>query len=259
MGRLPLPETLAESAYWPQARDILHFVGICGAGKTTLANRLGRRCASHGGKVIGTIDWCPHTPDVERASERAFSRELDRLNNASGANSSVHQQIMGHSLALIESWKASDANLVLVDRWYESYDHLPRACVEEIEAAIEGSGFLFRHVLLLVEGGPNFTPPSPGRDVDSIRQRLIHTKAHRPDTWWATGPTSLDAWVQEEYAYQDSYRQFCKKSRFKTFSLNTREMFWDHDEMLIVSDLLDVRWLKAFRELQTSEAVGVEA
>lgn len=247
---------IPESKLWREARDILHFVGICGAGKTTLANRMAKRCTAHGGQAIGTIDWDPHVADHVRASERAFSREFDRLNNdANGGDPGIHRQIVDHALALITSWEASNANLVLVDRWYESYDHLPRGCVEEIEAAIKASGFRMQHVLLLVEGGPNFAPPSPSRNAKSIRERLLHTKAQRPVAWWATGPASLDAWVQEEGAYQDGYHKFCKASCFKTFSLNTREMDWSSYENLIVSDLLDVRW---FEDLWASEGREME-
>lgn len=243
LEKLPLPAKVAtaESDYWPAARDIFHFVGICGAGKTTLASRMAKRCKRFGGKAIGTLDYDPHTPDHERGDERAFSRELDRLNNEAGqADPAIHQQIVQHSLDLIERWKGSDANAVFVDRWYESYDGLPEACRGEIEAAIAASGFSLHHVLLLVEGGPDFAPPSPSRNAESIRQRLLQTKAHRPDAWWATGPASLDEWVREEVAYQESYRKFCKASRFPTILLNTREISWDYDEKLIVSDLLGI-------------------
>lgn len=236
--QLPTPE----SELWREARDILHFVGICGAGKTTLTNRLGKRCADHGGRIVGTIDWDPHTPDHERASDRAFSRELDQLNSAAnGADPAIHRRIVDHALTMIESWKNTDANLILVDRWYESYDHLPRDCLDEIEAAINASGFRMRHVLLAVEAGPNFAPPSPANDAQSIRQRLIHTRSNRPNAWWETGPDSLDTWVQEECAYQADYYEFCKGSRFNTLSLNTNEMHWTHYEKLIVSYLLNVR------------------
>lgn len=238
---VPLELERIQIDYWPSARDIFHFVGICGAGKTTLASRMAKRCERFGGKSIGTLDYDPHTPDHERGDERAFSRELDRRNNEAGqSDPAIHRQIVLHALDMLERWKASDANAVFVDRWYESYDGLPAACRGEIEEAIATSGFRLHHVLLLVEGGPNFAPPSPSRNAESIRQRLLHAKAHRSDAWWATGPGSLDEWVREESEYQEGYRQFCKASRFPTITLNTREMFWDYDEKLIVSDLLGI-------------------
>ena len=54
MVNLPpsIPSPVAEADLWTGARDILHFVGVCGAGKTTLANKLTARCTSHGGKAI---------------------------------------------------------------------------------------------------------------------------------------------------------------------------------------------------------------
>jgi signal recognition particle GTPase len=133
---MDFPTKQTEAELWPTARDIVHFVGMCGAGKSTLSSRLAARVARHGGKVIGTIDYYPHTPDHERAADRAFSRELDRRNiEADCTDPAVHQGIVDHTLASLSRWVESDANVVLVDRWHESYDNLPSAHVEYIEAA----------------------------------------------------------------------------------------------------------------------------
>ena len=224
-----------EADYWPRARDIVHFVGVCGAGKSTLASRLAKRCVTFGGKATGTIDYDPHTSDHERADERAFSRELDRRNNAAGGHDpAIHREIVAQSLARLDAWKRLDTNVVLVDRWYESYDHLPRNYLTEIETAIAASGFHFRRILLLVADGIQ------GDEEGPMRQRLLHTKANRPESWWATGPVTLDDWVREECAYQDDYRHFCEQSRFPTMTLCTTAMAWEGYEDKIVDALLRV-------------------
>lgn len=237
---MTMPTKLTEADLWPNARDIVHFIGICGAGKSTLSSRLAARVALHGGRAIGTIDYDPHTPDTIRLSERAFSRDLDRRNiEADCSDPAVHQEIVDHTLATLRRWMESDANVVLVDRWYESYDNLPRTHVEYIEAAIRSAGFRIHHVLLIVANGVF------GNEDDAIRQRMLHTKRTRPEEWWATGPGSLDAWVRDEKACQDAYRLFVHRSPFGSITLNTARMEWADHEDAIVSSLLEGRWLEA--------------
>jgi ABC-type cobalamin transport system ATPase subunit len=57
VNEIPQPD----ENYWGSARHILHFVGICGAGKSTLCARIADHCRGAGAKVIGTIDYDPHT------------------------------------------------------------------------------------------------------------------------------------------------------------------------------------------------------
>lgn len=232
-----MPDAVDESMLWPTVRHILHFVGVCGAGKTTLATRLAARCMAHGGKAIGTLDWDPHTADCERQAERAFSREFDRINNE-GNDPDIHTKIVQHSLGLIEAWKRSDANLVLVDRWYESYDNLPAKCVDQIEGALAASGFKVTVVNLLVAG------PRAGRtDFDSMCERIAHTRASRPASWWTKGMGTLDEMAHSECAYQESYQDFCRRSPFSGIQIPTNDMDWAAFEKTIVESLkFSARW-----------------
>lgn len=224
-----------EAEFWRQTQDIIHLIGICGSGKTTLAHQLADRCTRYGGRAISTIDYDPHISDHERSEERAFNRELDRLNSeAKGRDPLIHQQIVARSLQQIVAWKQSHANIVLVDRWYESYDGLPECCMDQIEAAIQDSGFRLCRILLVV-----------AEDLSAygeceIRRRLLHTKEHRPESWWKTGPDSLNQWVREECDYQEQYRQFCR-NRSKGVHLLmtlTTKMEWNDYENRIVDSLI---------------------
>lgn len=247
------PRKLTEAELWTSARDIVHLVGICGAGKSTMAGRLARRVTSHGGKVIGTIDYDPHTPDHERAADRAFSRELDLRNVAAGcADAAVHDTIVEHTLATITRWVKSDANVVLVDRWYESYDGLSADHIKYIEAAISSSGFRVHHVLLLVEDRPL------GNEDWVIRDRLLHTKNNRPAEWWSGVPNKLDDFVKEEQAYQEAYGAFLARSPFKSMWVRTTEMEWERYEQDIVQGLIYERWKDACSAVRSPTEVSLE-
>ena len=219
MSNTPFQPTAGETTHWTGARDIVHFVGVCGAGKTTLATLLAARCTSHGGKTIGTIDWDPHTADSDRQSERAFSREFDRISNG-GNDPDIHAKIVRHSIGLINAWRRSDANLVLVDRWYESYDNLPAECLSSIELALSKSGFRVTIVNLLVtsQGGET--------EFEAMRERLAHTRGHRPANWWTPGMGTLDEMAHSECAYQENYQDFCHRSPFAQIRLATTDMDW---------------------------------
>lgn len=227
--------------YWATARHILHFVGICGAGKSTLCARIADHCRSAGAKTIGTIDYDPHTPDHERAEERAFSRELDRLNMDAGSNlPEVHGQIVQHCLDTLTRWKASDANVVLVDRWYESYDNLPAESVRQIEDAIAASGFRMHHVLLLIGGPPETSV------ADAIERRLVATKKTRPGSWWPDYPARVREFAKEEAAYQVEYADFCKRGKFPYVWAYTDDMGWERHAKHISFDIQRDAWIERF-------------
>lgn len=230
------PISVTETAFWPETRNILHFIGINGAGKTTLSNRLATRCERFGGKAIRTLDYHPHIPDYVQSDDRAYSRELDRLNNEAGrSDSDVHRQIVEHSLVLIKRWQASGANLVVADRWYESYDGLPSASMDEIEAAIKASGFRLVRIFLLVSQGL-------GDDSYSvIKARLQNTQTQRGESWTAE---SLEKLVGEEIDYQEEYRQFCRSRAGKSpfLARTTTLMAWDEYENWIADSLINQLW-----------------
>lgn len=226
-----------ETEFWPQSRDILHFIGINGAGKSTLSNRMAARCERFGGKAIRTIDYHPHIPDNQHPDDRAFSRELDRLNNEAGRNNfNIHRQIVENSLAQIERWKASDANLVVADRWYESYDGLPSACMDEIEAGIKASGFRLVRIFLLVSQGLGYD------SYPIIKARLQHTQTQRGESW--CDGKKLEEMVREEMDYQEEYRQFCvnRAGKVPLLARTTTKMSWDEYENWIVDSLMHNQW-----------------
>lgn len=246
--RLPMP--VDGSALWSSARDILHFVGVCGAGKTTLTNRLAARCTAHGGKAIGTLDWDSHTAYGARQSERAFSREFDRISNE-GSDPAIHDKIVQHSLSLIDAWKRSDANVVLVDRWYESYDNFPQQCATQIQNALAESGFKVTVVNLVIAA-----PQADGGDFAAMCARLAHTKANRPESWWTAGMGTLEDMARTECAYQDDYRAFCSRSPFSGIRMPTTDMDWDDLEETIVNSLkFAARW----RNFSTNDAKSILA
>jgi len=175
-----IPTKVSEKELWANGRELLYFIGVNGAGKSTLAKRLADRCIKHGGIVI--ID----------SENRAYNKEFDCANTGS-TDQSVHRQVIDGAIALIEEWKRSDANLVIVDRWYESYDiELSLSSLEEIEAALKSSGFRVRVVHLIVGG--SF---SGADDFASMSARMAHTKANRPAAWWDTGRRLRSAFGEE--------------------------------------------------------------
>lgn len=209
-----------EAAFWANARHILHFIGICGAGKTTLSRRLVERCRAHGGRAASTIDWDPHLPDGECLRERAFRRDLDIALIANPMDKGVHRQIVAHSLDVVDGWRQSNFNLAVVDRFVESYDHLPAEAVLEIQNAMVASGYTVTNILLVV-GGLTVDQPS------AILPRMLHTQAHRPADWWNSGPATADKWAEEEARCQISYRAYCWESPFETIIVDTTMMYWD--------------------------------
>lgn len=219
-----------ETAYWRTARHLLHFVGICGAGKTTLSKHMVDRCRAQGGVTIGTLDWDPHVQDESRVADRAFRRDLDLAMIADPADAMIHREIVNHSLQVIENWKASNANLVVVDRFIESYDYLPSAAMCEVQSALKESGFIVSQALLVV-----------GLELDrheNIAMRLQHTKEHRPSQWWTTTPQNITVFAEEEAKYQAAYRAYCAASPFGTAVVDTAGMQWDLYEQAMVDDLM---------------------
>ena len=229
MENLPtsIPSPVAEMELWSTARDILYFVGVNGTGKTTLANMVANRCKANGGSVILDAE--------HRAFDRRFMGRRDTV---------AHNEIVDSSLALIDEWKRSDANLVIVDRWYETYITecgLPLEYVVEIEGALKSSGFNV-HLQHLVIGKTVMSD-----DRETKLARLAHTKAHRPAEWWDESRGTLEERAEADCRYQSLNREFCSRFALSTgFSVATTctsQMLWDtHVDQLVQSMSFTRRW-----------------
>lgn len=222
-----------EAQSWRSLRGIVHFVGVCGAGKSTMQERLAQRIEQSGAVAIRTIDYDPRVSDDRRQEDRAFNRRLDAINNSAGREDGA-ELIVSHTLALLERWKSSNANVVLVDRWHESYDNLPVSDIKRLEEEISASGFQVRHVHLVVDGGPL------GDEREALRERLLHTKRFRPRDWWESGPGSIDKFVEEEWRCQNEYAKFIERSPFASTRVRTCDMDWGRIEEAIVQSLIGI-------------------
>ena len=210
--------------WWRNSRHIVHLIGVNGSGKSTLGRRLAQRCASHGGKAI--LD----------SEQRAYDPDFERANAGRSDFHALHRETADRAIALLNDWARSDANLVVVDRWHESYDFaLPANLLDEIDSAIASSGFRLRLVQLLV-GGDSF---SLADDFLAMSARVAHTKAHRPASWWATGRGSFEDRVREECDCQAAYGQFFERSPFPKIRVFTTEMNWADCERRILGALAE--------------------
>lgn len=224
-------------------RYMVHFVGICGAGKTSLCSQLALDLQKAHIPMMKTLDYDPDIPDDQRLEERAFSRLLDQQNNAQresgGGKPSVsletHQNITKHALNVLEAWQRSVAQVVLVDRWYESYDDLSEESIAQIEKAILNSNFKVLRILL--EIGPSKdlwqqeATASSLSDLngtpEDIKNHLLETAKHRAKSWWPDFPNRLEAFSHEEWTYQQQYRAFCEKGPFAHLKITTNQKKWE--------------------------------
>lgn len=236
-----------EPQFWPAARHVLHFMGVCGAGKTTLSQRIADRCRRYGGIAVGTVDWDPHTADQDRIAERAFRRDLDQAMSAAPGDTAVHDAVVEHSLSMVDRWRRTQANLIVVDRFIESYDHLEVVARARIQDALAAAGFSVLQVLLVV-GGLRVDRPH------NMVRRLKDTRQHRPASWWATGPATIEMWAEEEASCQATYRAYCGGSIFRTLVIDSTEMSWRLYEETIAHELV-AGW-SDFQALESEPAVS---
>jgi len=200
-------------------RKILHFVGVSGAGKTTVGDRVGGMCKARGKNVLTTIDWDAHQADCENSGKRAFNRAFMGRRDAA-----AHAEILEHSLRLIKQWEESEASVIIVDRWYETYIgecSLPPDTVRTIEKALQASEFETRIIHLVI-----------GRDAlkddfDTMFARLAHTKDNRPSSWWDPTRGTLEERALADCRYQALDREFCRRGTFPVTTICTRDMDWD--------------------------------
>lgn len=70
----------------------------------------------------------------------------------------------------------------------------------------------------------------------SIKDRILHTKNNRPESWW-NSVSSLELWLFEEHQYQEDYAKFIYSSTFDSLRLCTNDMDWKTYEKTIIKYL----------------------
>jgi ABC-type oligopeptide transport system ATPase subunit len=233
---MTIPNEVSEKELWTGARNILYFIGVNGAGKSTLAHNIAERCKAHGGHVI--LD----------AEERAFDRKFMGRSDAE-----THHEIVSHCIALIDDWKRSTANLIIIDRWYETYITecgLKSEHVDEIEDALKESGFNIRLVNLVIGSDVRVD------DYETMLARLVHTKAHRPVDWWDESRGTVEERARADCSYQALNKAFASNFPFASVTIATKDMDWDNYAQRIVDSLkLERRW-RGFSAENATEALN---
>ena len=198
------------------AGTILHFVGVNGAGKSTLALQVSRRLQRRGKTVIRDSEHYAYNPAFDRTIAR-LSLEEARL------------RILDRAVSAIESWADVGADVVIVDRWHESYDQelLPEQ-LSVIEAAVRNAGFALQLVHLVVG------KDGQSDDFATMFARTAHTRANRPEAWWLRGEGTIAERTMAECAYQQVYRQFCARSPFPSATICTTDMDWAAHEAAVL-------------------------
>lgn len=220
---MTIPNEVTEKELWTKTRDILYLIGVNGAGKSTLAHKIADRCSAHNGHVIVDAEEC------------AFNRKFMGRRDAA-----THREIVNHSIALIDDWKRSTANLVIVDRWYETYITecgLEPEHVVEIEDALKESGFNIRLINLVIGSDVRYD------DYETMHARLTHTKAHRPADWWDESRGTVEERARADCGYQALNRAFASNFAFSSETIATKGMDWDGYAQGIVDSMkFDRRW-----------------
>jgi hypothetical protein len=177
------------------------LMGVNGAGKTTLAPLIAQ-----------TLD----VPCILDCEERAFSREL-----AIGVDKSdkqLHRRIVEHCKSMADAWKNDPADVVIVDRFYETYvteSGIGPTEINEIEEYIQSCGL---HGLWI-----NLVLPD---DFEAMLARFMHTKNQRPDSWFDPSRGSVDERVEYDMRCQDVNRLMQYVSRFAYYEIDTSSMNW---------------------------------
>lgn len=217
------PQTPLEVLPWQGKRTILHIVGANGSGKSTLGRMLRDRLNAEG--EIALLD----------SEHQAFNLDLDSFLSYQKPDV-ARQLILDSALALIAGWARSFAKVVIVDRWFESYDILlTEEQLAQIEAAVISAGFQLQRVHLVI-GRDAKTD-----DLESMLARTAHTKAHRSELWRSLGRGTLEERAQEECVLQGQYREFCSRSQFPSFAICTAYQDWPIFEQEILSRMLALK------------------
>lgn len=155
------------------------LIGVNGSGKSTMAKLLTERYPN-----------C-----LVDSEERAFDRKY-----LGKTDPGTHTSIVDDARTLVEEWKTAPEEIIIVDRWYETYAtecELPRTSIDEIEKSIEKAGF-HGHVINLIIAD----------NYESMLQRLTHTKNHRDPNWWDPSRGPLEERAQKDLQCQEENRKF---------------------------------------------------
>lgn len=197
------------------ARKFIYLIGVNGAGKSTMAARLAAYCARFG--ITAHVD----------SEQTAFSPELDEQVSTMDPVR-AEEYLLEQAGRLVEQWIASPAQVVVVDRWLESYDvPITVAKLKALLKRLEDAGFELYPVLLAV----GLSPFEDG--MQAMIERTELNKAMRTPEWWARGTGTVEERAAEEYAYQQQYRKFCASFRICQV-LCTTDLDWNRHEESIV-------------------------
>lgn len=201
-----------------RARKLLYLIGVNGAGKSTLARRIAAAAREAGITV--------HVDSEQVAFDPAVDRALQPLPDALARSA-----VLTRARQLVECWRTMPAELIVVDRWIESYDVvLEQADVDTILAQLAVAGIALHPVHLVVGADER------SDDIETMVERTRHNRAHRSEEWWALGEGSEEDRAAEECAYQAQYRRFSAQLP-SAITICTTVMDWDAYEAAIATQL----------------------
>lgn len=185
------------------------LMGIAGAGKTMICDRLAARYA---GKI--------YVDSEQSAFDRKFVEGIDR------SDPKLSADIVAHGLDIVRNFPpTSRIPIVVVDRWYETYmtsSGLTSDNARRIERAILDRGYKGHLVNCVID-----------ETIEAIAARLQHTRANRSPSWWVTKRTFEDK-VKAELQCQIRNRLNAADSLLTYSEVNTTAMDWERHTQDVV-------------------------
>ena len=179
-------------------KTFILLIGVNGSGKSTIAKLLTEKYPNC------LVD------SEERAFDRKYLWKIDP---------DTHASIVTDAQILVEKWKSAPEEIIIVDRWYETYAtdcKLPRTSIDEIERSIEEAGFRCYIVNLVIAD-----------DYEGMIWRLTHTKNYRNPDWWDPSRGSLEERAKKDLQCQEENRRFWEMSRLHYHEIYTTDMDWE--------------------------------